>query len=63
MDDKNLIESINQLQEEITYVVKNIHLLTTEMKEIKVELQAMRRNTIYLKSIAEILQNGIAIKK
>jgi hypothetical protein len=58
-----LVEAMNQLQQEIGYVVKNLYLLTAEMKDIKVELQAMRRNSSYLKQIAENLEKGLILKK
>jgi predicted nucleic acid-binding Zn-ribbon protein len=59
----SMIEAINQLQEEIAYIVKQQYEMNKTLKDTSIEFQAMRRSLSYLKPIAESLQNGIRIKK
>jgi hypothetical protein len=59
----NIIEAINQLQEENAYIVKQLYELNKTMKDMSIEFQAIRRNSSYIKQIAETLEKGLIIKK
>lgn len=60
-DDKyiGIIESIEMNIQAVSLINKNLNDLNQEIKEIKIEMQSLRRNTAYLRNIAEILQEGL----
>ena len=55
---KQIVEAIEMNSEAISNSNKKLNDMAQEVKEIKIEMQALRRNTGYLKNIVEILERG-----
>lgn len=58
MTDK-ISDSIEMVTQAISILNKNINDLNQQVKEIKIEMQGIRRNSGYLRNIAETLQKGL----
>lgn len=55
---RQIVEAIEMNSQAVATGNKNLSDLVQEVKEIKIEMQALRRNSGYLKNIAETLQRG-----
>ena len=56
---EKMVGAIEMNTQAIAHLNKNLSDMVQEIKETKIEMQSLRRNSGYLRNIAEILNEGL----